>query len=283
MKPYIEFNTSMRQKAKTTFEKNFYKLLNNSVFGKTMENLRKHRSVELVHTETRLKKVSAKPTYKTHRIFSEDLVGVELNRMKVMLNKPIYIGMTVLDLSKRTMYDFYYNHLKKLYGDKVQLQLSDTDSFLFHCETKDLFQDMYNHSHLFDTSDFPKDHFLQSNTNKKVMGKMKSETNEKCISEYCGLRSKMYAFSCDGQEDKRAKGIAKVVVKKDLRFQNYKDVLFNHSQLVSQMSSIRSHNHEIYVEKINKIGLCCFDDKRYLLDDGITSLAYGHYKIKINS
>lgn len=97
--------------------------------------------------------------------------------------------MTVLDLSKHTMYDFYYNHLKKLYGEKVQLQMTDTDSFLFYCETEDLFQDMFKYSHLFDTSDFPKNHFLHSDINKKVMGKMKSETNEKCISEYCGLKN----------------------------------------------------------------------------------------------
>jgi ubiquitin len=244
-----------------------------------MENLRKHRSVELVHTEKRLQKLAAKSTYKLHRIFSEDLVGVELRRVKVKLNKPIYIGMTVLDLSKCTMYDFYYNHLKLLYGEKVQLQMTDTDSFLFYCETNDLFKDMYQYSHLFDTSDFPKDHFLFSNVNKKVMGKMKSETNEKCISEYCGLRSKMYAFTCENKEEKRAKGISKNVVKKELRLQDYKDVLFKESSLASQMHSLRSHNHNMYLEKINKVGLSCFDDKRYLLDDGITSLAYGHYKI----
>ena len=244
-----------------------------------MENLRKHRSVELTHTEERLIKLSSNSTYKLHRIFSEDLVGVEMNKVKVKLNKPIYIGMTVLDLSKHTMYDFYYNYLKKLYKDKVQLQMTDTDSFLFYCECEDLFNDMYNYSHLFDTSDFPKDHFLQSNINKKVMGKMKCDTNEKCISEYCGLRSKMYAFSCDGKEDKRAKGIAKVVVKKDLRLQHYKETLFNDSQLISVMNTFRSHNHEIYLESIKKIGLSCFDDKRYLLEDGITSYAYGHYSI----
>ncbi|XP_052799072.1 uncharacterized protein LOC128230668 [Mya arenaria] len=160
MKPYVEFNTKMRQQAKTAFEKNFFKLMNNSVFGKTMENLRKHRSVELVHTEKRLQKVSSKPTYKMHRIFSEDLVGVELSRKKIKLNKPIFVGMSILDLSKYTMYDFYYNHLKNVYGSNVELELTDTDSFLVSCTTPDIFQDMLAYSHLFDTSDFPKDHFL---------------------------------------------------------------------------------------------------------------------------
>lgn len=214
-----------------------------------MENLRKHRSVELTHTEERLMKLSSKSTYKLHRIFSDDHVGVELNRASVKLNKPIYIGMTVLDLSKHTMYDFYYNHLKSLYGEKVQLQMTDTDSFLFYCETNDLFKDMFEYSHLFDTSDFPKDHFLCSKSNKKVMGKMKSETNEKSISEYCGLRSKMYAFVCDIKEETRAKGISKITIKKELRMYNYKHVLFEESSLLSQMHSLRSHDNNIFLEK----------------------------------
>lgn len=244
-----------------------------------MENLRKHRSVELVHTEKRLQKVSSKPTYKMHRIFSEDLVGVELSRKKIKLNKPIFVGMSILDLSKYTMYDFYYNHLKNVYGSNVELELTDTDSFLVSCTTPDIFQDMLAYSHLFDTSDFPKDHFLYSDFNKKVMGKMKSETNEKCISEYCGLRSKMYAFKCDDIDEKRAKGISKAVVKKSLTLNDYKHVLFNNSQMHSTMHSL-SHNHKIYLETISKVGLSSFDDKRFLLEDGIKSYAYGHYKIQ---
>lgn len=109
---------------------------------------------------------------------------------------------------------------------------------------------------------------------------MKSETNEKCIAEYCGLRSNMYAFLCDNKEGKRAKGISKNVVKKELRLQHYKNVLFNDSQLVSQMHCLRSHNHEIYLKNIKNVGLSCFDDKRYLLNDRITSYAYGHHKIQ---
>ena len=244
-----------------------------------MENLRKHRSVELCHTEKRMKKLSAKPTYKSHRIFSEDLVGVELTRAKVKLDKPLYIGATVLDLSKELMYKFYYEHLKTVYGDKMQLHMTDTDSFLFSCQTEDVFQDMYEHRDLFDTSDFPKEHFLYSDVNKKKMGKIKSETGHMCISEFCGLRSKMYAFSCNNKDESRAKGISKVVVRKELKLQHYKDTLFNESQLRSQMSSLRSHNHHIYCETVNKIGLSCFDDKRFILPCGINSLAYGHYKI----
>ena len=248
--------------------------------GKTMENVRKHRSIELTHTEKRLQKLSAKSTYKLHRIFSEDLVGVELNRIKVKLNKPIYLGAAILDLSKHTMYDFFYNHLKKLYGDdRMRLLATDTDSLIVWLQTDDLFQDMLQHAHLFDTSDFPKDHFLHSDLNKKIMGRMKSETNEGCISEFCGLRSKMYAFKCENTESKRAKGI-KLSAQKNLRLEDYKNVLFNTSQMYSQMHALRSYNHQIFLENINKVGLSSFCSKRFLRDCGIKSYAYGSYKIK---
>ncbi|MCG8113271.1 MAG: DNA polymerase, partial [Candidatus Thiodiazotropha taylori] len=192
MKPYIDFNTEMRKKATSTFQKNFYKLMNVSVFGKTMENVRKHKNIELVHTRKRLAKLSAKPTYKTTKIFNEDLVAVEMERAKVKLYKPSYSGMCILDLSKLAMYDFYYNYLKKKYGSRVQLQMSDTDSFLLHCQVDNLYAHLKEDEELFDFSDYPESHPLFSVKNKKVLGKMKDETNGTPISEFVGLRSKMY-------------------------------------------------------------------------------------------
>lgn len=245
-----------------------------------MENVRKHVDVTLVQTKKKLQKLTRKSTFKTCKIFSEDLVAVELSRAKVKLFKPSYSGMCILDISKLAMYDFYYNYLKQLYRDKLQLQMTDTDSLLFYCETENIYDDMKERLDLFDTSDYPKDHFLHSNENKKVLGKMKDEMNGKPIHYMCALRPKMYAFVCDGKEEKKAKGIAKVTVKKDLRFETYKQTLFQESKVRSSMCLIRSHSHQLFCEKIVKTGLSCFDDKRYLLDDGIESLAYGHYKIK---
>ena len=138
-----------------------------------MENVRKHLDVRVVHTKKKLKKMTAKSTFKGCRIFNKDLVGVELNRRKVTLNKPSYCGMVILDLSKHLMYDFYYNHLKKLYGNRMQLQMTDTDSFLFYVETDNIFEDMKGYLHLYDTSDFPKSRYLYSLENKKALGKMK--------------------------------------------------------------------------------------------------------------
>jgi hypothetical protein len=244
-----------------------------------MENVRKHRNIELVHTESRLKKVASKPTYRRTQIFNEELVAVELQRSKVKLFKPCYSGMCILDLSKLIMYDFYYNYLKVVYGnDKIQLQMTDTDSFLFHCETNDFYDDMKRNSSLFDTSDYPQDHPCYSVTNKKALGRMKDEMNGKPISEVVCLRSKMYSFQCAQKETKKAKGISSTAVEKELKFQIYKDTLFNESSTMNTFTTIRSHSHNLYVETSRKVGLSAYDDKRYLLN-AIESYAYGHYKI----
>ncbi|XP_052806652.1 uncharacterized protein LOC128235904 [Mya arenaria] len=197
MKTYIDLNTEMRKRATSTFQKNFYKLMNVSVFGKTMENVRLHKNIQLVHTEKRLRKVTAKATYKHAIIFNENQVAVELHKAKVALFKPIYSSFCILDLSKCLMYDFWYNYIKQRYGN-AKLCLTDTDSLLFSCQTEDLYHDMKMSAEYFDTSDYPEEHFLHSDRNKKALGKMKDETNGKPIAEFVGLRSKMYSFTCDG-------------------------------------------------------------------------------------
>lgn len=227
-----------------------------------MENVRKHKNIELVHTPDRLRKLSSKPTYKTTKIFTEDLVAVELCRANVKLSKPSYSGMCFLDLSKLAMYDFYYNYLKHRYGDRVQLQMTDTDSLLFYCETNNIYDDMKEYEYLFDLSDYPRDHPLQSDTSKKVLGKMKDECNGTPISKFAGLRSKMYSFVCGNSEEKKLKGISSTTVKTDLTFDNYKSALFNETQKQSSMTVIRSHSHQLFSENITKTGLSAFDDKR---------------------
>ncbi|XP_052767835.1 uncharacterized protein LOC128208317 [Mya arenaria] len=277
MKEYIDHNTVMRQKATSTFQKNFYKLMNVSVFGKTMENVRRYKTIEIIHNKKRLDKVTAKPTYKDTTILNEDLVAVELYKSKVNLVKPIFCGMSILDLSKCLMYDFWYNHIKRKYPTSTLL-MSDTDSILACYQTEDIYKDMKSSMCHFDTSDYPKDHFLWSDKNKKVLGKMKDETNGQPIAEFVGLRSKMYSFTCKDKEEKRAKGVAKVSVKKELKHEHYKNTLFNETSMISSMTVLRSHKHELYGETIHKRALSAFDDKRYLIDS-VNSYAYGHYKI----
>ena len=135
-----------------------------------------------------------------------------MRKPSVLLNKPIYAGFSILEISKELMYDFFYNFLKKKYGEKCKLIYTDTDSFIIEIETEDFCKDMEKNKEMFDTSDYPKDHFLHSNINKKVLGKMKDECNGVVISEFIGLRSKMYSIKTEKDEEiKKAKGVKKIL------------------------------------------------------------------------
>ena len=276
METYIMFNTNMRKGAKNTFEKDLFKLMNNAVFGKTMENVRLHKDIELVTDEERLKKLTANPRYLRESVFSKDLVAIHKAKREVVLNKPIYIGFSVLDLSKLLMYDFHYNYISPKYGNEAKLLFTDTDSLCYLFRTDDIYKDMTKDGHLYDFSDYPKVSGMFSEVNKKVLGKMKDETAGVPIQEFVGLRAKVYSILYNGEEMKRAKGIKKYVVKKYLRHQNYKDILNQSTLMHSEMNMFRSQGHKIATINVNKISLSAYDDKRYILDDGITSLAYGH-------
>ena len=274
MEPYIRMNTEFRKNAKSDFEKNFYKLMNNSVFGKTMENLRNRVDIKIVRgNETdKIGKLIVSPLYSRHVMFSNDLFGIDMRKSRLLLNKPVYTGMTILDNSKILMYDFFYNELKKEYGSKCELLYTDTDSPLLEIETDDVYKDIEN---LYDTSDYPKEHPLYSEANKKVLGKMKDECNGTSIAEFVGLRSKMYSIMKGNKKNiKKAKGVKKCVVKKQIMHEQYKETLFGKKQLWHGMNILRSQKHEIYGMYVNKISLSPFDSKRWI--DGIHTKAYGY-------
>ena len=285
LKPYIEKNTQLRAAATNAFEKDFFKLMNNSVFGKTMEDIRKRVDIKLIHEPSKFKKHASKVNYKRSVVFVNDeeeeeyLVGLEAIRTSIKLDKPIYTGFTVLELSKLHMYDFHYNHIMKTYGaHKAKLLFTDTDSLTYLIETKDVYQDMKKNQSLYDTSDYPQDHFLYSNTNKKVIGKFKDETSGLPISEWVGLRAKMYSMLTeDGKEKKTGKGIKKSVLKKEVRHQDYKDCLFERKEYEHSMMGFRSQQHQVFTIKQSKKSLSPFDDKRFILEDGFTTRAHGHH------
>ena len=279
MEPYIRLNTELRKKASSTFEKDLYKLMNNSVFGKTMENLRKRVDVKLVRSseEDRLRKLIAKPTFARHQIFDNDLAALHMHKSKLMLNRPVFVGMSILDLSKHLMYDFYYNKLKTQYGECCNLLYTDTDSLLLEIQTDDVYDDMLSHADLYDTSDYPVNHPLHSTTNKKVPGKMKDETPGIPIAEYVGLRPKMYSIlKEDSEQIRKAKGVKKYVVKKHLRHDQYKEVLFNNRTFRHGMNMLRSEGHQIYGLHVNKISLSPLDTKRWIDAEDVNTLAFGH-------
>ena len=280
LKEYIDFNTVKRANAKNSFEKEFFKLMNNSVYGKTMENLRKRVDVKLVTNEKKLLKWVSRPTYVSSKIFNEDLVAVHKIKETLTLNRPAYVGMCILDLSKTLMYDFHYNYIKDKYGDKAKLLFTDTDSLMYEIQTDDVYKDLFSDKEKFDNSDYPEDSPFYFGDNKKVIGKFKDEAAGVPITEFVGLKSKMYSYIKDnGDGDKTAKGIKKNVIRNDMKHVNYNNVLLNNTQMRHKMRSIRSVKHQLGTYEINKISLSCFDDKRYIHDNGITSYAYGHYEI----
>ena len=287
LKQYIYFNTYKRKNAKNAFEKDFFKLMNNSVFGKTMENIRKRSNIKLETDPDHFLRQTAKPTFVSCKIFHENLVAVHMKKNFLKLDKPSYVGMCILDLSKVLMYDFHYNFIKAKYGDRAKLLFTDTDSLCYIIITDDVYEDLYNHKDMFDNSDYSKSSKFYFDENKKVIGKFKDEAAGNPITSFAGLKSKMYSYEVelpDGEikNNKACKGISKNVVKRDIDHKDYLSTLQNKTIQNHKMKTIRSNYHEVSSYEINKISLSCYDDKRYILDDGITSYAYGHVKINKN-
>ena len=283
LKPYIDKNTKLRTQAKNNFEKDFLKLMNNAVFGKTMENIRNRVDVKLVNNREKVRKLVAKPNYRRCRIFTENLVSIHMQKTSLTMNKPVYLGQSILDLSKTIMYGFHYEYIKPKYEDKAKLLFTDTDSLMYEIETEDFYKDISGDViKRFDTSDYPENHpsGIPTGCNKKVVGLFKDEANGKCIKEFVGLRAKMYSYKMfEGKESKRCKGIKKGVVEKSIRHEDYKNCLLTGKEQLRKMTILRSYEHEVYTEEVNKVALASQDDNRYILEDKIHTLAWGHYKI----
>ncbi len=280
MKPYIDLNTELRAKATTDFEKDFFILMNNSVFGKTMENVKNRVNVKLVTTKEALNKLVKKSNYVRVNEFHENLVAIHMEKNINKLNKPIYVGMSILDLSKTLMYDFHYNYVKPKWGDNAELLFTDTDSLCYEIKTDDFCEDIKDDvSKWFDTSNYEKDHPLFSEENKKQVGYMKDECGGNDILEFVGLRPKSYAYEVNRVKDnngnwkynaqeKKCKGVKKCVIKKEITIDDYKECLFSNQSQLRTMSTIRSRQHNIGTEIINKTALSAYDNKRIILEDG---------------
>ena len=253
--------------------------MNNSVFGKTMENVRNRQDIRLVTTVAEAEKLNSKPNFKSASIFDENLVAVHMGRTECKIDKPIYVGAAILDLSKTLMYDFHYNYVKPKWGGKAQLLFTDTNSLVYEIETEDFYKDIEEDiPRWFDTSAYPNNHTgVKLRTNKKVLGMMKDETAGDEILEFVGLRAKLYAYRTL-KEEKKCKGIRKYVIKQSITFDDYKQCLFSSQKQNRSMNLIRSHHHEIYSESVNKVALSCEDDKRIILDNNVDTLAISHWR-----
>ena len=271
MKRYIDFNTEKRKKMLLmSLKKIFLKLMINSAYGKTIENLRKRINVRLVNNEKDFLKYTSRPTYVTHKLFDKDFAAIHEIKPVLVLNKPIYVGFTVLDLSKWKMYDFHYNFIKKKIN--AELLFTDTDSLTYEIKSEDVYKEFYKWKDLFDFSNYSKDSRFYDESNKKVIGKMKDEYGGVIIDEFIGLKSKMCSIKkIDGSESSTAKGVNIAT-----EVNEFKDVLFNKKIIKNKMKRIRAKQHKIGTYEVDKISLSCFDDKRQVLDDGVHPLAYFH-------
>ena len=278
LKKYIDINTELRKKASNDFEKDFSKLMNNAVFGKTMENVRKHRDIKLVKTDCKRNKLMSKPNYHTMKLIEENLSIIEMKKVRVKMNKPIYLGLPILEISKTTMYEFWYDYVKSKYGNKVKLCYTDTDSLVMNIKTNDFYKDITQDvREIFDTSNYSFDRPLPKGKNKKVIGLIKDELGGGIITEFVALRPKTYSYTTDEFiELKKAKGTKKCVVKKMLKFEDYKKCLFGNEIMLKSQQGFKSENHKVYTENINKIPLSSDDDKRIIVSNRITSYPYGY-------
>ena len=278
-------NAKLRTEAKNDFEKDFFKLMNNSVFGKTMENVRNHRDIKLVTANERRKKLVSEPNYHTTKQFDKEFLAIEMNKTKILINKPAYLGQAILDISKTLMYEFWYDYLKPKYGDKVKLCQMDTDSFIIHVETEDFYKDIANDvDKWFDTSAYDKNDNrpLPIGKNKKIIGKFKDALNGKIMTELCIPIAKTYAFITDNDtEIKKANDTKKCAIKHMLTFENYKESVLKIKTILRSQLGFKSDGHNVYTEEINKIAIRNNDDKRLQTFDGITTYQYGTAIVKV--
>ena len=274
LKSFAMFNTARRMNAVNEFEKTFFKLIINSVYGKTMENVRKRAIVKLINNENNYLKVVSRSSFVSQKILDKNLVAVHKIKPMLLLNKPIYVGFSILELSKMIMYDWHYNYFVKKFD--CSLLFTDTDSLVYEIKGNDCVCDeVFRDKELFDFSGYDKSSVYYDCANKKVIGKMKDEMSGKIIAELVGLRSKMYSIvTVDDEELVRAKG-----VNRELMHSEFKDILFDKNVVRQCMKRILAKGNKIGTYDISKISLSCFDDKRYVLDDGVKSLAYGHARI----
>ena len=255
-----------------------------------MENVRKYKDITLVTTDKRRNQFALEPNYHTTKYFSENLIAVEMKETKVKMNKPVYLGMSILDISETLMYEFWQDFIKPKYQwnciqDKAKLCCMDTDSFVIHINTEDFYQNIANDvEKRFDTSNY--DEYdkrpLPIGMNKKVIGLFKDELGGKVMIEFVALSAKTYTYlMSNGSLHKKAKGTKKCVIKRRLMFENYTDCLFNDKIILKSQQRFKSAYHNVYTEQINEIELGSNDDKRLQTFYKITTYPYGTNAFKV--
>ena len=283
-KSYIDLNTKIRQEADNKFDEDQAKLMNNSFFGKTCEDVRKHKDVHIVRDEAKLKKIVARPTYDQHAIYDENMAAIQMKKNVVNLNKPRYVGQVVLDVSKLLMYQFHYEYIMPKYPNS-QLMFTDTDSLCYwiHIDEKSdqsIYKDIQGNSEWFDFSNYSTEHEnFDNDVNNLVPGKFKDEMGGNLIQEFVGLRAKMYSIlNYDGANKKTAKGVITEVKKRQISHEDFKRSLFDEKVYTHCGTKILQDKHQLYTADVNKVTLNPFNDKKWIKREGnnFTSLSHGN-------
>ena len=292
LKDYIDLNTNLRKKAKNDLEKDLFKLMNNAIFGKSMENVLNRSNIKLINNDPeKLLKLIRQPNFQRAYQISNKLCLVKSKPVKTVFDKPIYLGTCILETSKLHMYQFWYEHFKNKYNNNVELVYTDTDSFIIQVEANDIYKDMLEDKNLYDFSEYPKDHPNYDITNKKVLGKFKDEMKSLIITEFIGLKPKMYSFNYINKNIKINENNIKydeynniilnnnvqkgVKYSISLKHDEYKRSLYKEELIYKEFYNLQLNKQNIYLEKIKKIALNPFESKRYWIDN-INSLPYGY-------
>jgi hypothetical protein len=296
IKPFVDTHAKLRKEATSVVDKDYHKAMVNFVYGKTMESVRDRQNIRLVTTKKQVRKLVNSPFFLKWTQFDGDFCAMHMAPQSLKLWKPIFIGVQVLEHAKLKMYKFWYDFVKPLWGDKCHLVVTDTDSFQFSVETDDLYRDLRAHYRLFDLSHYPNEHpiFVESKNQEErdkllkykeasraKIGLMKDEAAICNIIDIIGLKAKCYAKRFqDGGGKCKIKGIKRSVVKNKIKFETFNSTLNENEIHYADMTQIRSQAHRIKVIRQTKLTLYAYDDKRYILANGVDTLPYGHYKIR---
>ena len=274
MASYIQFNTERRKEARNDFEKEFFKLMNNSVFGKTMEQVKNMMKLHITTDEQNAKKWFSKINLKGRRKF-DGMHLIEMYHTEIEYDKPLYVGSTILDLSKLHMMDFHYNVIEKNFKGRYHLCYTDTDSFIYSIQHDDIYEWIKDNRELFDLSGSYRED-MRDRTNAKVLGKFKDEKNGLLIKEVLAMNPKVYSLEHQHYDEngvyhedyntKKLKGLSKVVVKKNLKHEDYNSALTTDQAIARNTTSLRSFNHNVYTYTQTKVALTSWCDKMVMLD-----------------
>ena len=284
LKKYVLDSIEQRKNSSHEFDRNYHKMRINVLYGKSIQNVLTNNRTYLVKNIDQYLKLINSPYFIGQKSINDQLCCINLKQENILLNNPIYLGATILELSKLKMLE-YYSLFKTQFGSNIRLMYQDTDSFIFlYKNIKNVYLELLNNKTIYnilDTSNYPENHILYNKQNKSIPGFLKDEVPpDNFILEYIGLKSKNYSLKLlNNEEILKAKGGSVDQLKENISHETYKDVLINEKKVISNFNKIKSYDHKLYTEKILKKVLDFNDDKRYILDNSIDTLPFGHYKI----